>query len=579
MLKVKTPLAILLAFYCAAIHGQTFIKVTDPLNPINSANMAGFYRGAAWVDFDADGDLDLSTLPFFFRNEGNDNFVRITAGQTTDQIGSVSWGDVDDDGDPDCLYGSIARGTFILYNQGDGQFSPAPLDAGNPLRCWSAQLGEFNNDGNLDAIITVADGFGGLTSPNFFYIGSGGGAFSPLNTFEFTQNTAPYTVSYWTDFDNDGDSDLFIAAGPAGTGAPDYHYRNLLRETGTAQLQRIQDLPFGMDNQDGQCYNFIDYDLDNDLDLFVTNYSGVKNRFYENNGAGWAEVNNQLTFQAPNLGNTWGDFDLDGDEDVVITSDALTVAGYYKNNGDGTFTKTGSLFADFTANVSGCTIGDYDNDGDLDLFALGGATSVGAKSDRGLYKNELANGNHWLQVSLTGTNSNTTGVGAVVWLEAKIQGTDRRLRREVSAQNSFMGHNAQRLHFGLGDAATVDLIEVLWPSGRHETFQVTGIDKRINLWEGSGTSLSGVTRPSLLMELPFFPNPVSGDELFWEIPNGFETRFEQLIVVDMLGRTIIHKQLSGEFLDRLNVSGLLPGQYQLTLIHKDINWTAKFQRI
>ncbi len=579
MLKDKILQVIVLILYCSAANAQTFVKISDPLNPINSANMAGFYRGAAWMDFDADGDLDLSTLPFFFRNDGNDNFVRITVGQTNDQIGSVSWGDVDDDGDPDCLYGTLNRGTFILYNNGEGQFTPAALDAGNLLRCWSAQLGEFNNDGNLDAIVTVANGFGGLTSPNFFYTGAGAGAFNPVNTFDFVQNTAPYTVSYWTDFDNDGDSDLFIASGPAGTGAPDYNYRNLLMETGTAQLQRIQDLPFGVDHQDGQCYNFIDHDLDGDLDLFITNYNGVKNRFYEHTGAGWSEVNNQLTFLSTNLSNAWGDFDNDGDEDVVITSDNLGSAGYFRNNTNGTFTKTGSLFSDFTGNVSGCTIGDYDNDGDLDLFALGGA-GVGVKTGRGLYKNELANGNHWLQVSLTGTNSNTTGVGAVVWLEAEIQGTPRRLRREVSAQNTFMGHNAQRLHFGLGDATGIAQLEVVWPSGLRETFEVSGVDKRINLWEGSGSPVTGVIHPpALQIALPFYPNPVTGSALFWELPDGFEARFEQLLIVDMLGRTVIRKDLGGEFLNKLDVSGLLPGQYQLTLISKGVNWIAKFQRI
>ena len=577
-MKLTLFYAISLTLITAKLSGQSFVKISNPTNPINSAAMNGFYRGAAWVDYDADGDLDLSTLPYLFRNEGNDNFTRIQVGQLSDGIGSVSWGDVDRDGDVDCLYGTTNRGTFLLLNQGNGQFNTIALDAGNATKCWSASLGEFNNDGNLDAILTVPAGFGGLTSSNFFYLGTGNGAFSRIDTFDFVQIIAPFTVSYWTDFDNDGDSDLFIASGPAGSGAPDYNYRNLLSETGTAGLQRIQDLPFGTENQDGQCYNFIDYDLDGDLDLFITNYSGVANHFYRNDNGMYNPVNNQLTFQSGNLGNTWGDFDNDGDEDVVITSDVLAAAGYYRNNGNGTFTKSGTLFSDFSGNVSGSTAGDYDGDGDLDLFALGG-TQQGV-SGRGLYKNNLSNGNHWLQIDLTGVSSNTTGIGAVVWLTAQIQGATRKLRREVSAQNTFMGHNAQRLHFGLEAAGSVDQLEIAWPSGLRETFDLgTALDTLVRLTEGQGTPVvSGVARFDKPGLIGLFPNP-AGDYLRWTVDESADIHFEALHLSDLSGKTLLTRNGVDGSTGIIDLSGLPGGQYQLTLLSKHRRWVGRFQRL
>ena len=180
----------------------------------------------------------------------------------------------------------------------------------------------------------------------------------------------------WSDYDNDGDMDYFIGAGPAnGTTQPDFLYRNLLVETGIPNnFEPITDAPIATDLQDGQIWNWIDYDNDGDLDAYVTNYggpSGLANRLYRNDGGSFTSITSGaiVTDVDISLGSVWGDYDNDGDLDCYVTND-LQPGRYYSNNGDGTFTSLTNALTTGPAH-RGATAGDYDNDGDLDIYADG----------------------------------------------------------------------------------------------------------------------------------------------------------------------------------------------------------------
>src|SRR5262249_15618062 len=132
---------------------------------------------------------------------------------------------------------------------------------------------------------------------------------------------APYTIPTWSDYDLDGDMDLFIGSGPAQVAPlPDFNYKNLLKETGSFSLERLTSFPFKVP-QDGQTYNFIDYDNDGDLDICLTNYSQAPSRFYLNSDTGYVSLTTPFTTTIGHLSNCWGDIDNDGFLDVLIATD------------------------------------------------------------------------------------------------------------------------------------------------------------------------------------------------------------------------------------------------------------------
>ncbi|MCC7140963.1 MAG: VCBS repeat-containing protein [Candidatus Eisenbacteria bacterium] len=507
-----------------AVAAMSWTKVTDASNPIVTDQGADSqkYYGASWIDYDGDGDIDLFVdQDLLYRNDGAGVFTKIlTSGlgslKTTTQPFSMegqSWADVDNDGDLDAfLSGEVG----YLYRNAAGLFTPVQSGAigtGLDNRGWACTWADYDNDGFVDLMITLPDGFiPGPTSSNHLFHNDGppNWTFTRVTSEPITSEIAPFTVATWADYDDDGDQDLFIGSGPAnGTVIPDYLYRNLLTETGTANFERILDAPIGTDLQDGQVWNWIDYDNDGDLDAYLTNYAGTSgtgmaNRLYrhESDGSFTPITGQPIVLDAdPSLASTWGDLDNDGDLDCFVATDGSVRDRIYENNNDGTFTSI------FTTPLSGvafatrsATLGDYDDDGDLDLFV--NAPTI----RRSLYRNETT-GNHWLKATLVGTVSNRAAIGARVRIKATIWGQPVWQRRDVSAQNQFQGQNDLRQHFGLGDAAVIDSLIVDWPSGRQSILTGVARDQHITLAEPTSASLETtearqVGRPVLLGSWP-----------------------------------------------------------------------------
>jgi PKD repeat protein len=277
-------------------------------------------------------------------------------------------------------------------------------------------------------------------------------------------------VATWYDYDLDNDADLFIGSGPANSPGPDYNFLNKLSETGTADLERITTSPIGTDLQNGQIYNFIDYDNDGDQDGFLTNYTGVNDKFFQNDNGVLSSVQKLITTinQGNNLGNTWGDLDNDGFLDVIVTSDGKT--SYYRSNGSGDFESVTTPFT-LPGSARGAVLADYDNDGDLDLFVSG------LPSVRGLFRNDTQNNNKWAEFKLKGTRSNRSGIGAKIKVKAAINGASVWMTREINAQNSFNSHSEFRTHFGLGTATVIDSVIILWPSGQISRYQNAAVNQ------------------------------------------------------------------------------------------------------
>ncbi len=554
----------LLATIVSTIHASCQIgwtAITDTNNPIVTLQSIGLYKGAAWVDYDNDGYIDLFAAPdHLFHNEGGGVFTEVptTIGSMVGQhVSGTSWADLDNDGYIDCIQAQWPS-TFI-WNNGDGTFTnvTAGLDGLSDYAGWACAIGNLDNDAYLDMVFTHAAGFlaPAVTRPcRLLQRTSAAADVSSITGYAFTDTFGPYTVPYWSDYDLDGDMDLFIASGPGGTPGFDFCYKNMLMETGHDTLVRMTNETFASEQQDGQCYNFIDCDNDGDLDLCLTNYGGAPTRMYRNDGGTYTSITTPFTVTAQNLANDWGDFDNDGDLDVVITQDAGTTK-YYRNDGGCTFTlMSGALPT--AAGASGVTNGDYDNDGDLDLYIHGNTAA------HTLFRNDsVAAGRHSVNITLHGSPSNSSAIGAIVHCRATINGQAVWQMREVNAQNSFQSENDLRVHFGTGDATLIDTVIVRWPSGHVDSFTDLPTD-HFYAWEEGGTPTTGIReqRPKSITP-KVFPNPAR-DELnvCWN-----DAAFKTWAIRDNTGRQIAHG-IRTDDTQRISLTGLTPGTYWLEAI-------------
>ena len=472
------------------LWGQTFTKVDDASNPIVADAGPTGYTGASWIDFNNDGNLDLFVgNNRLYRNDGGGQFVKLTTaigeGQNLTIGNGNTWADYDNDGDLD-VYVSSAN-SFLYRNDGNETFTKietGEIGDGSANRGWSCAWADYNNDGFVDLVITHPAGFiPPFNNPtnNHLYQNSGSPNFTLARiTTEpiVTGSLTAYTVGTWSDFDLDGDMDYFIGAGLAnGMTQADFLFRNQLVETGSANFERITAAPIGTDLQDGQVWNWIDYDNDGDLDAYLTNWggangSGIANRLYRNDSGTFTRITGQPIADDVNisLSSVWGDMDNDGDLDCFVANDSNQPDRYYRNNGDGTFTNVTNSGITESLTHRGASAGDYDNDGDLDLIAVGPGAAFA------LYRNDTQNSNGWLNIKCVGTSSNGAAIGTKVRAKAVINGAPIWQMREVSAQNNFNGQNSLRVHFGLGDATIIDSLIIEWPAGAVEMFSNIGIN-------------------------------------------------------------------------------------------------------
>ena len=599
-------LIILSLFFCSiSVKTQNFVKITDPSNPIvsDAGSIAGSYAGATWVDFDNDGLLDLfinrqnnSAFPLY-RNLGNGNFQRVTPNPITFPGSSIgnSWADFDNDGNIDLfITGDSPRGSFLYKNNGNGTFSKITSGAiGDSLgnSGWACAWGDYNKDGYTDLIITYPDGFLNPPShPNRLFLNNGKGTFTRIDTSSVSNSLAPFTVPIWSDYDLDADLDLFIGSGPIGFAAPDYLYKNNLTETSVPFFSRITTNPIATDSIDGQQWSWIDYDNDGDLDGFVTNWGlDIKNRLYKNNNGTYERMTpvtaGDIVADAGEfLANTWGDFDNDGDLDCYVTLDGAEPGPspkYYNNNGNGTFTRVTNIPIVTNAGPNyGATSGDYDNDGDLDLFVSGTTNS------KGLYRNDLANGNKWINIKCLGSGSpngsNKSGIGVKVRIKAVINGNPVWQIREVSAQNSFDCHNMLNVHFGLSNTVVIDSLIIAWPSGIHDVYTNVVPNKFYIANEGQNITPIGIIQVSTHVPDSYalgqnYPNPFNPTtKIRFNIT---VLSYVSLTIYDITGREAavpVKEELkAGEYEVEWNASGFSSGIYLYTIHAGEYSETRK----
>ncbi|MDO8141493.1 MAG: CRTAC1 family protein, partial [Candidatus Brocadiales bacterium] len=170
------------------------------------------------------------------------------------------------------------------------------------------------------------------------------------------------------------------------------------------------------------------------------------------------------------------DYDNDGDLDLHVVNGGIGASQacvLYRNDGDETFTDVaGEASIRYVGHAEGASWGDYDNDGDMDLYLVNyGEPNV-------LYQNN-GNNNHWIIIKLVGATSNKAGIGARIKV---ITGTGTQIR-EVDGGSGFCSQDSLWVHFGLGSAETIDTLEIKWPGGKGQTLFNESTNKILEIKE------------------------------------------------------------------------------------------------
>jgi len=490
--------------------------------------------GVAFYDYDNDGWLDIflvngARLEGFpagqeptnhlFKNNRDGTFADVTARAGLLHSGwgqGVCVGDYDNDGFDD-LFMTYFGKNVLYHNNGNGTFTDVSEKAGvaGTGKRWNTGCAfvDYDRDGHLDLFVAnyidldlrtapvpesgpclykgvmVACGPPGLNGgKNILYHNNGDGTFTDVSEKSgILKANGTFGLGVLTaDLDNDGWADIYVANDSTASAL----YQN--KKNGTFTDIAIEAgcalSPDGKP-QAGMGISAADYDLDGNLDLVKTNFAGDTPSLYHNLGGANFE---DTTFQGGLGKHTqylgWGccffDMDNDGWSDILICNGHVypeveqlkTEAGYpqrkllYKNLRNGRFD---DVSYDAGPGISvpvaarGCAFGDFDNDGDLDVV-------VNTVNDfPQLLRCDSRIGNNWIKIKTIGTKSNRSGIGARIKCITHLP-SEKSLHPqidEVRSGGGYFSQNDLRVHFGIGKADKVELLEIRWPSGAVDTIR------------------------------------------------------------------------------------------------------------
>lgn len=503
-------------------------------------DISGTMRGAVDMTGDFLDDLvavEVQSVSVGVQNEAS---IAVSSFPTNPAIYFPSWsmaaGDVDGNGWNDLVYGG-ASGASIMFRAEDGESFDEQITSDIYIFSQRSNMVDIDNDGNLDVFVCHD------VEPNTYFMNNGDGTMQLIQGGLGDDATGGNYGSIWTDYDNDGDIDMFIAKCRGGSNT--ININEMHRNNGDGTYTEVADEIGLADPLQTWSSAWGDYDNDGDLDVFVgaSSFSDGSHKLMVNNGDGTfsnATLGSGLEMLA-SLSVEWvtHDFDNDGYLDIMGGSGNIL-----RNNGDFTFTPTE---VDFWNGP----IGDLNNDGFLDVV-----------NDNTIYYND-GNENNYLVINAVGVESNSNGIGAriTVYSESFSQ------IREIRSGDGFRFMSSLNAYFGLGTDAEVDSVVMQWPSGIVDIITEPEINSSLLITEGMTTlSVENEIEASLLV----YPNPAI-NELFIDSPESIRgNRFE---IFDVQGKSAQSGVLNSNTVD---VSTLGTGNYIFQIWFGNENVETKF---
>ncbi|MCL9806853.1 FG-GAP-like repeat-containing protein [Flavobacterium amniphilum] len=457
---------------------------------------------------------------------------------------SMAAGDYNRDGYNDLVLGS-GSGLSFWQSNNDGT-TYTNINPTDYIFCQRTNFVDINNDGNLDAF-SCHD-----VAPNVYYLNNGSNAFThyqsgvtPGSYNVGTLSNGGNYASLWTDYDNDGDVDLFISKC---SGPPCELHRNDGNGvfTDISAIAQINTTPV-------QSWSsaVADFDNDGDMDIFVGANGGSGHKFFRNNLDTTNNVEEAFTniTAASGVGTDTSisrdyiayDFDNDGKVDIMGGGNKI-----FFNQGNNVFS-----IIRYPGMAIG-SVGDLNSDGFLDI----------ANNNKIYYA--APNGNNWLKVSLIGIQSNKNGIGARI----EIYGAWGKQIRDVRSGEGFEYMSTLNAHFGIGTATQITQVIIRWPSGTVDTITNPNPNQTLLITEGSTLGIDENT----LGGFTLYPNPAND---FIRFSHKSGTDFIKTVsIFDMAGRVIKTENITD---NSISVHELQKGTYMIILENSNGNkYSSKF---
>jgi hypothetical protein len=503
----------------------------------------GDYDNDGWQDIFVANDVGPVTLTeeeiadsparsILYHNNRDGTFTDVTLESGIDFHGSgmgAAWGDYDNDGNLDLFVSALGENAFYRNNS-DGTFTNVTAQAGlagEPGFWTTIAWGDFNRDGYLDLYVTgyVHYAYREATeaattqyetevptainpssfkpSRNVLYRNNRDGTFQEVAFEAGVMDTLGRSLSAtWTDFDRDGWPDLYVAN--------DVSDNTLYRNLGNETFEEISRASLVADYRGAMGIAMADWDGDADIDMFITHWIAQENALYSSLTTQLAKLDperqgvirfmdeadryglGQIALRFVGFGAAFLDYDNDGRPDLFVANghtfqqdhDPRLLIGqrdqlFWNRSADDGFYDVSLASGEYFSREyvgRGAAAADYDNDGDMDVFVVNnGGPAI-------LLRNDGATGNRWIAIQLEGRRSNRSGLGARIRLV-----TDSVVHiREVGAQGSYLSQNSIVQHFGLGSHQTVDTVEVLWPRGATQVVTGVATNQQLRLVEEGG---------------------------------------------------------------------------------------------
>jgi hypothetical protein len=456
----------------------------------------------AVVDVNNDGlddivkmDLSTSLRVELMGQDGTFTYYDLGNISGSSRVWGMACADVDHNGWKDVVTG--VNGTLYLVKLSwvGGTITKTQTTLSGSYFVQNITFGDFDNDGWVDLFVCDDNNYSKIYKNN-------AGTLTLTSTIMDTAPGAPLTYggdpadsgnygSVWTDFDGDGDLDLFVAhCRQASTSSTDLRRKDRLFVNNGSNVYTEQAAAHGIEVSDYKqtwTASFGDIDNDGDMDLVTTNH-GETGEVLENVGGNYTVIaGSGFNTVIDPIESVVADFDNDTYLDIMISGSNNY---FWHNNGDKTFTQVPSVLPNLGGLLSFAT-GDLNHDGFIDLYASYGNiyNSPSTTDEDVLYLNNK-NTNHYITFNLTGTTSNHDAIGAKVIITGAF-GTQV---REVRAGETYGTANSMQCHFGLGSNTSITSATIEWPAGGTTTLGALTADQFVTVTEG-GCTIVGNTIP------------------------------------------------------------------------------------